>query len=90
MIIQALLDMIYAVFSVLTLPIEIPAMPEGVKETVGTMLEYIGTGIAYVGNFVNMPYLLVLFGIIVSVDAGLLVYRLVMWVIRKIPMLGVS
>lgn len=90
MIINVLLDLIYGVFSLLTAPIDIPGMPEEVSQVIGTMLEYVSMGISFMGNFVNMPYLLVLFGIIVAVDVGMLLYKLVMWVIRKIPMLGVS
>lgn len=90
MIIQALIDIIYSVFSILTLPISIPAMPDSVKQFIGTALDYITSGIALVGNFVDMAYLLSLFGIIIAVDVGMLLYKLVMWVIKKIPMLGVS
>lgn len=90
MIIKALLDLIYGVFSLLTAPIDIPGMPEEVSQMIATMLEYVAMGISFMGNFVNMSYLLVLFGIIVAVDVGMLLYKLVMWVIRKIPMLNVS
>ena len=90
MIIKLLLDQIFAVFGLLTVAIDIPSLPPDVAETVSTMLEYVSMGISFMGNFVNMPYLLVLFNIIVAVDVGMLLYKLVMWVIRKIPMLGVS
>lgn len=90
MIIKALLDLIYSVFSLLTAPISIPGMPDEVKEFVATALDYIGTGIALLGNFTDIQYLLILFGITIAVDVGILLYKLVMWVIRKIPMLGIE
>lgn len=90
MIIQALLDVIYAVFWTLTLPISIPAMPDGVKSFIAISLDYIGTGLAILGNFFDVAYLLSLFGLVVAVDVGIMVYKLVMWVIAKIPMLGVK
>lgn len=90
MIIKLLMDQILFVFGLLTAAINVPSLPPEVAETVGTMLEYVSMGISFMGNFVNMPYLLVLFNIIVGADVAVLIYRLVMWVMRKIPMIGVS
>lgn len=71
-------------------PISIPAMPNGVKSFIAISLDYIGTGLAILGNFFDVAYLLSLFGLVVAVDVGIMVYKLVMWVIAKIPMLGVK
>lgn len=90
MIIDALLNVIYTIFSVLTAPINIPDLPLEVSEVISTAVEYIGTGIGVLSNYVNLPYLLTLFGIVVAVEAGILIYKLVMFFLRKIPMLGVE
>lgn len=90
MIIELLLDVLYGVFAVLTSPIDIPNMPEQVSEFVSASLEYIGTGISILSNFCDIQYLLTLFGLIIAVDVGLMLYKLVMWVLKKIPMIGVQ
>lgn len=90
MIVEALLDVVYSIMSILTAPIEIPGMPEGVQQFIYSALEYITLGIRILGNYVDLNYLLVLFGVILAIDIGLLLYKLVMWILRKIPMLGVS
>lgn len=90
MIIKGLLTLIYNVFKVLTIPISIPTMPDGVKEVIALSIDYLGEGVAILSNYVDMNYLLSLFGIIIAVDIGMLVYKLVMWVIKKIPMLGIE
>lgn len=90
MIIKLLIDLLYSVFYVLTLPIAIPSMPDSVREFIATALDYISSGMGIVANFVDLPYLLTLFGIVAAVDVGMMIYKLVMWVLRKIPMLGIE
>lgn len=90
MIVEALLNLIYGVFSVLTAPINIPDLPAEVSGVISTAVEYIGTGIGVLSNYVNLPYLLTLFGVVVAVEAGILIYKLVMFFVKKIPMLGVE
>lgn len=90
MIIKALIDLIYGVFYVLTAPISIPTMPDQVKEFIAIALDYITSGFGIVANYVNLPYLITLFGIVLAVDVGMLIYRLVIWVMNKIPMLDLD
>lgn len=90
MIIKLLIDIIYGVFWTLTLPISIPSMPDEVKQVMATALDYITSGIGIVSQFFDLNYLFMLFGLIMIVDVGMLVYKLVMWVLRKIPMLGID
>lgn len=89
MIIKLLLDLIYTIFSVLTLPINIPPLPDEINGVVSTMIEYIGTGLGILANYTHLSYLLTLFGVIVAIDVGLMLYKLVMFFIKKIPMLNV-
>jgi len=90
MIIQALMDVVYLLVSLLTAPISIPSMPEGVSEVLNSMLEYIGVGIGLLANWTDLGYLMLLFGMVLAVDAAMLIYKLVMWFLRKIPMLGIK
>lgn len=90
MIIKLLIDLIYTVFSVLTLPINIPDLPSEVSTYVSTIIEYIGTGLGILSNYTHLSYLLTLFGVVIAVDVGLWLYKLVMFLIKKIPMANVS
>lgn len=90
MIISALMSLLLVVFSALTLPISIPAMGDGIKEVLAIGLDYIMSGVAIVANYTNFSYLLSLFSMIMIVDAGCMVYKVVMWVLRKIPLLGIE
>lgn len=90
MIIKNLLDLIYNVFYLLTMPISIPSLPSEVNSAIDTMIEYIGTGFGILSNYCHLSYLLTLFGIVIAVDVGIWLYNIVMFIIKKIPMLGVS
>lgn len=84
------MQVVYKIFEILTLPISIPPLPDSIKEIISEVMEYMETGIALLANYTDLGYLLVLFGIIIAVDVGVLLYKLVMWILRKIPMLGMS
>lgn len=90
MIIEALMDVVYMLVSLLTAPISIPSMPEGVSDVLNSMLEYIGVGIGLLANWTDLGYLMLLFGLVLAVDAAILIYKVVMWFLRKIPMLGIK
>lgn len=90
MIIEGVINVLLAVFRALTAPINIASMPEGVRDALETALEYISAGFGIVGQFTHLSYLVVLFGLILAVDAGVLIYKIVMWVIKKIPFLGIE
>lgn len=85
MLIELLMDLVFGLFSVLTLPIALPEIATDTMLVVMTGFAYMKTGLEILGNYVNLPYLGLLFGLVVSADVALLLYRLIMWIIRKIP-----
>lgn len=90
MIVNALIDLLYGLIDWITSGLNIPALPPEVVQVANQVTEYLVVGLKLIANYTHLDYLLVLFGIVVAVDAGLLVYKFIMWVIRKIPMLGIS
>lgn len=89
MIIETLLDVIYNIMSKMLI-LEIPQIPQQVHTYIDTAFEYIVAGAGLVANYVPLDYLMILFTVLLAIDAGILVYHLVMWVLRKIPMLGIE
>ena len=90
MIIEALINIVYGVFSVLTAVLKVPSMPVKVVEIVAIVLDYVSTGIAIVANYCDIAYLLVLFGVIFAVDSAVMLYHVIMWVLKKIPLLNIK
>ena len=82
--------MVYTLFSLLTAVVDIPSMPEEIQEIILHVIDYISTGISLLANWTHLGYLLMLFGVVVAVDAGIMLYKLIMWFVRKIPMLGIE
>lgn len=90
MIIKMLLNVIYQLFKVLTSAIHIPALPDSIATVISDMCGYVSSGLAILAAYVDLPYLLVLFGIVVAVDAALWLYKIVMYFVHKIPMANIK
>lgn len=90
MIIEKLMSLLLKLFELLTSPINIPVLPDNVSALMTEALAYIHTGLQIIAVYTHLEYLLILFGIIIAIDIGVAVYHFVMWVLRKIPMLGIS
>lgn len=90
MIIEALLNVLYTAFRLLLMPIDIPNLPPEVQQTISEIFTYISGGLGILGEFLDLDYLLTLFGLVLAVDIGMMLYKLVMFVMRKIPFLGIK
>lgn len=90
MIIKGLMTLLYNVFSALTSAINIPQLPEEVHTFLSEFLEYMNTGLQILAVYTHLEYLVTLIGIVVLIDVALLLYHFVMWVLKKIPMLGIE
>lgn len=89
MIIQLLLNLIYTVLDKMLI-FTIPSLPTEVQTYIDTLFEYLVTGASIVANYTPFAYIMTLFGIILAIDVGLNVYKFVMWILKKIPMISVS
>ena len=89
MIIETLLNVIHTVLDTL-LFFEIPSLPATVGEYLNTFFEYLTLGASILANYTPFSYLMTLFVIIVGIETSVHVYELVLWILRKIPMIGIS
>lgn len=90
MIIKSILNVIYQLFKTLTVAINIPALPDSIAVVISDMCSYVSSGLAILAAYVDLPYLLILFGIVVAVDAALWLYKIVMYFVHKIPMANIK
>lgn len=90
MIIQALMDLLYGLLDWITAPFNIPMLPPEVNQILTTLLDYLNVGFGILANYTHLDYLFTLFGIIVAFDVAIFGYKIIMWVLRKIPMLGIE
>ena len=92
MIISALLTLIYNVLSVL-LVFNLPELPSSVTTVASEVVDYIGTGISVMASFVGstcMGVIALLCQLVIGLNAAYLLYSVVFWVIRKVPVLNIK
>lgn len=68
----------------------LPDFPDSVDTYINLALQYMQEGAAFAFSFFYIDVVRVLFGITVTVYGVYTGYKLIMWVIKKIPMLGVQ
>lgn len=92
MIITALVNLIYGLLSVL-LVFNLPELPATFTTVLNSLKEYLVGGLGLVRLFVGdtaMGVIAVCFQLVLFVNAAYMLYSLVMWVLKKIPMLGIK
>lgn len=90
MIIEFILDIVYNLFSFLTTPINIPDLPSAVNTAIEQLFYYMSSGAGLVAAYTPFSYMRSLFIVVIAVDVGISLYKVVMWILRKIPVLGVK
>lgn len=88
MITSAFLSLVYGFINILTLPINLPNFSNAILAMLEEVIEYMQAGVGILANYTDFGYLLSLFGIVLAIDVGIKLYKFVMWVLRKIPVLG--
>ena len=91
MIISGLLTLLYNVLSLL-LVFELPSLPDSVTTVGAELTNYVKEGISILAACVGstaLGIIALLLGLVLALNAAYLLYSLVFWVIRKIPVLNV-
>ena len=90
MIIELLLDLIYGIFGLLMVPLKLPSLPSGVMNMINEAIPYLEAGGGILANYTPLDYIMTLFGVILLIDVGIMLYKFIVWIIKKIPMLGIE
>ena len=91
MIVEALFNMIIKLFTTLLSVIHIPDLPEDLKSSITS---FVSTIIGYAAPMIDLvlPYNIVkiLLPIVITIELAVEIYKLVMWIITKIPMANIQ
>ena len=90
LIIKALCDLLIGLFDLLLTPVALPHIPDEVLAVLDQAVVYMKAGFSFLANFINLDLVLILFPLAILIEKTDLLYKLVMWVLRKIPMLGIK
>lgn len=90
MIIYALLELLVHFLGVLLYPFRMAMFPASVAEKVLILIQYISQGMQIVKTFCHWSYISGLLSFIFSMEILVSGYHFIMWVLRKIPFLGID
>ena len=89
MLIEALLGLVSLVIKGALAVLRLPDLPDTVKDTALDVVKWIARGCQIVAAFTDFTYLLALFAFVVTLSSAFTAYRVVMWLVRKIPFLNI-
>lgn len=92
MLIEALLNLVLAIlrYFFFSPQAELAAVPSKFATVIATAAAYIIDGIRIVNCYIDETYIAALLAFVLVLDAFILLYRVVMWVLRKIPFLSID
>lgn len=92
MIIYGLMQLVRVILSALLI-FSIPPLPDVIHETMLSCAQYFGDGVSILRAFIGSAPLTVmatLLSIIIAISSALFLYNTIMWILEKIPMLGIK
>lgn len=90
MIIMGLLNLLMILLNALLTPIDIPDLPAGVAGALTWATTKLLQGLSIFAAFTHFSFLITLLKIVLIIDAAMLVYKFVRWILQKIPMTSVE
>lgn len=91
MIIVAIVALSLVVLTaVLAVFVGLPDFPPSVLELVQTAEDYMYSGLKFVNSFVYGDVILTMVSLVLAFSGVVMAYKLVMWVMKKVPMFGVD
>lgn len=91
MIVNALLDFVVWIFSNVILEgIELFDVPETIAIHIAEFIGYLATGCRILAAYTDFEYLLTLLGLSIIVSTFFNAYKVIRWLIRKIPFINIS
>jgi len=84
MILTAILTILYGTITAILSPLRLlpdASLPEGVANSIAEA----NTHLAAVDSFVPVNTIITILGVFIGIEAGIFLYKTVMWIIKKIP-----
>ncbi len=90
MIIKGLFSLIISLLNIVFGWVNFPDMPSAVDEAFTTLLSYMSAGMGFVWLIVPRDLVLVVVPVVLVLSNFDKLYSVVMWVLKKIPFLGIE
>lgn len=90
MIIEFFLNLVLGFFRVVLIPDHIEDLPQTLTTTLATLSVILIDGIRVINAFIDETYIAALLVFVVGFNGAITGYHVLMWVLRKIPFLGID
>lgn len=90
MIVKGLFELVFMLLSVVFAPINLPDLPPGIQSVVDEFMNILLSGFGLVSVFINfqtLKWLIPVLVVVINLDK---VWTLIMFILRKIPFLGIK
>lgn len=89
MLINALLSFLAELLALLLEPLQMELLPLTVSVKIAEFLAQCAAGVAVIAEVTHFEYILALLGVCIAVDMVHTLYSVLMWILRKIPLLSI-
>lgn len=90
MIIKGLLELIFGLLQIVFSPISLPALPDGIQTVVDELVDVLVGAVGILGIFVDLNVLRWLIPVVIVIVNFERIWSLIMFILRKIPFIGVE
>lgn len=90
MIIKLLLDLLLSLLEIVFSWVNLPTFPDSFSSAITDLFYYIESGIGIVWLFIDRNIVLIVIPMVIVLDNFDKLYSMVMWILKKIPFLGVK
>lgn len=90
MILEALLNLIFNLLKIVFGWISLPAFPEGLTNSIESFLNLIFDNVTLLGFFIRPTTIMIVVPILIILLNFEDIYKITMWILRKIPFLGLQ
>lgn len=90
MIISALLNIVRSLIEILFGWVQLPAVPESITNVVDTLFTYMQQGIGILWIFVPQDLVKIILPLVIIIHNFDHLYHLGIWILKKIPMIGIE
>ena len=90
MIIKGLFELVYTLLSIVLSPVQLPQLPEGIQSVFNELLEVVKGSVGLASVFLDFNVVKWLIPVVLVVANFDKVWSMIMFILRKIPFLGIE
>lgn len=90
MIVKGLFELVFALLKIVFAPIDLPDLPDGIQTVLDELIDVMSGAVGLLGIFVDLSVVKWLIPVVLVIANLDKVWTLLMFILRKIPFLGIE